>query len=195
MNKKLIELNRKYWNEIIPMAEKYNIDPSTLVRVKDLITDKIITELVPNCGVTGVFDNYVNHRHARIEFAKIVIENKPVFFLDELYDKSGRKVRFGNLMLVFPDAANAAIESALLVGVNDGVDVDCEPAGVGVEATTAAGIVELLLTLVPVTAVGVLTIAFGAAVCGAAVSAGACPAATAGWAAGSACPCVSASTA
>lgn len=111
MNKKLIGLNRKYWNEMIEMAEKYNINPSKLVRVKNLITDRIITELVSECDVMGLFDDYVNHPYARIEFAKIVIENKPVFFLDVLYDKSGRKVRFNHLTTEFPH--NIAIVAGL----------------------------------------------------------------------------------
>jgi hypothetical protein len=108
MNKKLIELNRKYWNEIIPMAEKYNIDPWKLVRVKCYKTNRVIDKLPIISNHPG-FSDYINDSDSIIEFAKIVVENSPVFFLDELYDKSGRKIRFNHLMLVFPGTAIVAV--------------------------------------------------------------------------------------
>lgn len=77
-NEQIVECNRKYWNDIIEMGRKHNIDPWKLVTVID------------DSGVIIKLDNHPDFSSATydihtVKFAEFVLEGTPVFKGDKVY--------------------------------------------------------------------------------------------------------------
>ena len=82
MNNDIVKINRKYWNEMISMGIRYNIDPWKLVKI---------------CNSDDVLDlknhpNFFEYPSTyRILFAFTVIDNTPIFKDSTVYSKTGDK--------------------------------------------------------------------------------------------------------
>lgn len=75
---------RKYWNDIIGMSKKYNIEPWKFVRIRDKLSCKIDLTDHPD------FNAFVKNG-CKVEFFMAIIDNHPVFKNDIVYNSVGAK--------------------------------------------------------------------------------------------------------